>query len=155
MTAAAFLGYVGHGSRFATASQVSYYAGMVPRVDCSSETVHLGHITKNGNPTIRRAVVQAAWAAIRSPAGRQFKSVFDRIGAARGKGMAIVAVGPRILELMYTLLKRGVYYRYSELGEQLQKLGAIKSHLTEPRGLDAKTYEAALCQGENLPPPRR
>jgi len=37
ITALAFLAYVGDGSRFSSASQVSYYEGMVPRVDISSD----------------------------------------------------------------------------------------------------------------------
>jgi transposase len=121
-----FLGYVGDGSRFETASQVSYYAGLVPRLDISGETQRLGHITKSGNPTIRRVMIQAAWAAIRSSSGRHFRDVFERIAATRGRGIAIVAVGRRILELMYTLITRGEYYQYNSLAERLRKLRYYK-----------------------------
>lgn len=125
-TAAAFLGYVGDGSRFASASQVSCYVGMIPRIDSSGETTRLGHITKNGNATLRRALVQAAWAAIRSRAGTPFREVFDRIAYRRGTSIAIVAVARRMLELMYTLLRRREYYRYGTLSERLQKLRRYK-----------------------------
>ena len=126
VTAAAFLGYVGDGSRFATASQVSYYIGMVPRIDSSGETSRLGHITKSGNATVRRAMVQAAWAAIRSRTGKQLREVFERIAERRGTGIAIVAVARRILELMYTLVTRREYYRDSSLSDRLQKLRRYK-----------------------------
>ena len=121
-----FLGYIGDGRRFATASQVSYYAGLVPRIDMSCDTRRLGHITKSGNPAIRRAMVQAAWTAIRSPTGGPFRDVFERLSATRGKGIAIVAVGRRILELMYTLITRGEYYRYSSSEERQRKLRYYK-----------------------------
>jgi transposase len=126
VTVMAFLGYIGDGSRFATAAQVSYYAGLVPRIDNSGQQVHSGHITKAGSPTIRRAVVQAAWAAIRAKTGGHFKEVYERIEAARGSSIAIVAVGRRILELMYTVLKTGEFYRYSPLAERLRKLRYYK-----------------------------
>jgi transposase len=123
---ATFLGYVGDGSRFETASQVSYYAGLVPRIDVSCDTCHFGHITKSGNPAIRRAMIQAAWTAIRSPSGGQFKDVFERIAATRGRGIAIVAVGRRMLELMYTRISRGEYYKYSSPEERQRKLRYYK-----------------------------
>jgi transposase len=123
---ATFLGYVGDGSRFETASQVSYYAGLVPRLDISGETQRLGHITKSGNPAIRRAMIQAAWTAVRSPLGNPFREVFERIAATRGRGIAIVAVGRRILELMYTLITRGEYYKYSSAAERQRKLRRYK-----------------------------
>jgi len=123
---ATFLGYVGDGSRFETASQVSYYAGLVPRLDISGETQRLGHITKSGNPAIRRAMIQAAWTAVRSPLGNPFRDVFERIAATRGRGIAIVAVGRRILELMYTLITHGEYYKYSSAAERQRKLRRYK-----------------------------
>lgn len=139
VTAAAFLGYVGDGTRFATASQVSYYIGMVPRIDDSGETSRLGHITKSGNATVRRAMVQAAWAAVRSRAGSPFKEVFERIAARRGASIAIVAVARRILELMYTLMTRSEYYCYSSLSDRLQKLRRYKLVLEGTGGIDATT----------------
>jgi transposase len=126
VAATAFLGYVGDGSRFETASQVSYYAGLVPRIDMSCDTVRLGHITKSGNSAIRRAMIQSAWAAVRSPLGNPSKDVFERIAATRGRGIAIVAVGRRILELMYTLITRGEYYKYSLPEERQRKLRRYK-----------------------------
>jgi len=121
-----FLGYIGDGTRFATASQVSYYAGLVPRIDVSCDTTRLGHITKSGNPAIRRAMIQAAWTAIRAPLGNPFKDAFERIAATRGRGIAIVAVGRRLLELMYTLITRGEYYMYSSPAERQRKLRYYK-----------------------------
>jgi transposase len=126
VAAMTFMGYVGDGSRFETASQVSYYAGLVPRIDLSCETCRLGHITKSGNPAIRRAMIQAAWTAIRSPSGGYFRDVFERIAATRGRGIAIVAVGRRMLELMHTLISRGEYYKYSSVADRLRKLRYYK-----------------------------
>ena len=121
-----FLGSVGDGSRFETALQVSYYAGLVPRLDISGERQRLRHITKSGNPAIRRAMIQAAWTAVRSPLGNPFREVFERIAATRGRGIAIVAVGRRILELMYTLITHGEYYKSGSAAERQRKLRRYK-----------------------------
>ena len=61
-----FFAYVGDGSRFSHASQVSNYAGLVPRVDISGDSKRYGNITKRGCTQIRRVAVQAAWALVSS-----------------------------------------------------------------------------------------
>jgi transposase len=139
MTAAAFLAYIGDGSRFANASQVSNFAGLVPRIDSSGETTRYGHITRSGNSIIRRAAVQAAWAAIRSYAGGVFRETFERIKARRGSSIAIVAIARRIVELMYSLLKSGELYRYGSEEDRLRKLRRYKMELVGTGGLDATT----------------
>ncbi|OQB98542.1 MAG: Transposase IS116/IS110/IS902 family protein [Spirochaetes bacterium ADurb.Bin110] len=133
VAALAFLGFIGNGDRFANASQVSYYAGLVPRVDFSGDSVHhVGHITKKGSPALRRALVQAAWSAVRTPMGSHFREVYDRIAARRGKRIAIVAVARKILELMYTLMKKHELYCYATAEQRqrklkLYKLGSLQS----------------------------
>lgn len=139
MTATAFLAYIGDGSRFSSASQVSNFAGLVPRVDSSGDTTHYGHITRSGNSVVRRAAVQAAWAAIRSYAGGVFRTTFERIKERRGSSIAIVAVARRIVELMYSLLRKGELYRYVSEEDRLQKLRRYKITIMGTGGLDATT----------------
>jgi transposase len=125
--ALAYLGFVGTEDRFNNPSQVSYYVGMVPRVDLSGISVHrMGHITKQGSPALRRALVQAAWSAVRSPMGAHFRAVYDRIAERRGKRVAIVAVARHMLELMYTLIQKHEMYRFCSEEERRHKLKFYK-----------------------------
>lgn len=129
VTAMAFLAYVGNGSRFANASQVSNFVGLVPCVDSSGETTRYGHITRVGISIVRRAAVQAAWAAIRSSAGQVFRDVFERIKLRRGAAMAIVAIARRIVELMYSLPKKRELYRYGSEDDRCRKLHRYRLEL--------------------------
>lgn len=125
--ALAYLGFVGTEDRFQNPAQVSYYVGMVPRVELSGTSVHrMGHITKQGSPALRRALVQAAWAAVRSPMGVHFRVVYDRIAERRGKRIAIVAVARHMLELMYTLMSKHEMYHFCTEEERLRKLRFYK-----------------------------
>lgn len=127
IAALAYLGFVGTEARFDNPAQVSYYVGMVPRVEMSGTSVHrMGHITKQGSPALRRALVQAAWAAVRSPMGVHFRAVYDRIADRRGKRIAIVAVARHMLELMYTLSVKHELYRFCTQEERLKKLRFYK-----------------------------
>lgn len=125
--ALAYLGFVGSEDRFENPAQVSYYVGMVPRVELSGTSIHhMGHITKQGSPALRRALVQAAWSAVRSPMGGHFRLVYDRIAERRGKRIAIVAVARHMLELMYTLVSKHELYRFCSEEERLRKLKFYK-----------------------------
>jgi len=127
MAALAYLGFVGTEARFDNPAQVSYYVGMVPKVEMSGTSVHrMGHITKQGSPALRRALVQAAWAAVRSPLGTNFRTVYNRIAERRGKRIAIVAVARHMLELMYTLSVKHELYRFCTQEERLKKLRFYK-----------------------------
>lgn len=153
MTATSLLAYVGDGSRFSSASQVSNFAGLVPRVDSSGETTHYGHITRIGNSVVRRAAVHAAWAAIRSSAGEVFRITFTRIRARRGRSIAIVAVARRIVEFMYSLLQKRELCRYGSADNRLQKLRRCKRELLGTGDLTRQHKRPPPSSGVRRPAP--
>lgn len=53
---------LGELSRFARATQLMSYGGIVASEDSSGERTRRGNITKTGNAHLRRVVVEAAWA---------------------------------------------------------------------------------------------
>jgi transposase len=68
-TAAAFLAYVGDGSRFSKPAEVAHYVGLTPCMDCSGETNRYGHITRMGCRAIRGVILNAAWSLTLSKNG--------------------------------------------------------------------------------------
>jgi Transposase IS116/IS110/IS902 family len=79
--AVAFLGYIGDGRRFATASHVSYYIGMVPRIDDSGETTRLGHITKSGIAivAVARRILELMYTLVTHREYYRHSSLSDRL----------------------------------------------------------------------------
>ncbi|EKP83403.1 transposase, IS116/IS110/IS902 family [Leptospira interrogans serovar Grippotyphosa str. 2006006986] len=65
---------MGDCKRFSSAKQAAYYAGLVPRVDISGDTVRYGRIINRGCHSIRRVIVQAAWSLVRCQHGGKVKS---------------------------------------------------------------------------------
>jgi transposase len=108
----AYLAYVGDGSRFENAAQVSNYLGLVPRVDISGTLVRYGGITKAGNGYLRALLVQAAWALIRTKGGGALKERYEYMTKEKGVGKkkAIVAIARRLGELLWTLLRQRTEY---------------------------------------------
>lgn len=124
--ALAFTAFVGDGSRFTSAPQVSNYVGIVPRVDISGDTVRYGHIIKRGCSQIRRVAVQAAWALVRSRWGGALQVKYYEIAERRGKGIAIVAIARRLIELMWTVITKKDYYWFMPKEKVKEKLKYYK-----------------------------
>jgi transposase len=95
--------------QFPGSDELTSWAGMCPGNHESAGKRRSGR-TPGGNKWLRRVLVEAAWAGIRSKdsyLGAQYR----RLAARRGKKRAIVAVGRTILVVAYYILKEEVEYR--------------------------------------------
>ena len=91
ITAMTFLLELHDISRFAAALQFCSYLGLTPSQYSSGQHVRLGHITREGNPHLRRALVESAWTVIRYDPFLAEKYARLRYKGTNGK-KAIVAV---------------------------------------------------------------
>ncbi len=103
-------------SRFPSAKHLTAWAGLAPG---QNETggKQRASTTRKGNRYLRWGLVQAAKGAARTK-GSSLKALYYRLVARRGKPRAAVAVGRKVLEIAYHLLRRGT--TYEELGEDYQ-----------------------------------
>jgi len=69
--------------------------------------------TANGNKWVRRALVEAAWAAVRSK-NTYLAALYKRLAPRRGKNRAIIAVARTILQAAWHMLSKDIEYK--ELG---------------------------------------
>ena len=79
---ATFVAEIGDVTRFPTAGALCCWAGLTPRHYESDKTVHRGHISKEGDPLVRWAAVEA----VQRQCEPTVKAVKDGIVARRGKG---------------------------------------------------------------------
>lgn len=110
VTAHAFFAYLGDCRRFSRGKQVSYYAGLVPRVDQSGETERYGNIIKRGCTPIRRVIVQCAWAMINAEYGGPLKEFYERLNTRVSSKKAIVATARKMVETFYSMITSGELY---------------------------------------------
>jgi transposase len=103
VSAAVLLSAIGDIRDFSDAGKLAAYVGLVPRVQNSNQTVHSGHITKQGNKLARTCLVQCALVAKRySPF---LKNFYQRIQRRRGGGKANIALARKFLGVIYHTLK--------------------------------------------------
>jgi transposase len=99
-------------SRFPSAAHLASWAGLCPGNHESAGKRHSGR-TRKGNPWLRDALVEAAWAAARTK-GTYLSAHYHRLAARRGAKRALVAVAHTLLVIVYHVLTTGEVYR--ELG---------------------------------------
>lgn len=126
-TAATLIAAIGDIRRFETAKRLVGYLGLDARVRQSGvAAARHGHISKEGTSAARHVLVQAAWAAIKTPG--PLRAFYQRVKARRGAQIAIVAVARKLAMLCWQLLTREQDYAY-----QRPTLVARKLHTLELR----------------------
>jgi transposase len=105
--AAVITAEIGDVRRFRTAAQLCCWAGLTPRHRESDVKVTRGHVTKQGSPMLRWAVIEAIQ---RVPRDSVIGSAKESIIARRGKearNIAKVAAARRLLTLIFYGLRDG------------------------------------------------
>lgn len=128
-------------ARFSSHKHFCSYLGIVPSVYQSGSTDRKGHITKQGNKTLRWLLIQCARSAVRH--SNRFRKKYNSL-LKRGveENKAIVAIARLIAVDMYFMLVRKEPYReeskgrkpVSELGPKrpLFRLGSSPLHDSTP-----------------------
>lgn len=123
-TAAAFMAAIGDIGRFPTPRHLVGYLGLDPRVRQSgSSPARHGAISKQGSSEARHLLVEAAWAATKTPG--PLRAFAERIRARRGANVATVAVARKLAVLCWHLLTRGEDYAFARpslVREKLRRL---------------------------------
>ena len=98
-------------SRFPSYRHLASYAGLVPCLDASADKQRMGHITKQGSPHLRTALVEAAQAAVRTKS--RLNLYFRRRIVRSGYRKAVVATAHKIIQYAYFILRDQQPYRES------------------------------------------
>jgi transposase len=96
---------VGEINRFRSARHLCAWAGLTPTVRSSAGNARLGHISQQGSPALRWALVEAAQHA--ATGGGPLRAAYERISKRRGKQVAKVAIARTILTLCFYGLRDG------------------------------------------------
>lgn len=103
---------VGDFSRFPNADALEFWAGLTPDNPSSAGRTQSGHITKAGSPCLRWALCKAAVTLCRSDARQE--AIRQRLIRRTGKARANVAMGRRLLRILFAMVRDGTVYRGQE-----------------------------------------
>ena len=97
--------------RFRRSRDVGAFFGLRPRMRGSADIQHHGTITKQGDPEMRRLLVQAAHGMMKTRDRCHLQTWAAELAARRGKAKAMVALARKIAVLMHHLLVTGEVFR--------------------------------------------
>jgi len=95
--------------QFPTDDNLVSWAGMCPGRNESAGKKRSSKTT-NGNKWLRRTLVEAAWAAVRSK-NTYLAALYKKLAPRRGKNRAIIAVARTILQAAWHILSKQTEYR--------------------------------------------
>ncbi len=132
---------VGDFRRFRTPDKLVSYLGLNPRVRQSGgQPASHGRITKQGRAHARGMLVEAAWAAAKTPG--PLHAFYERVRARRGMQIAVVATARKLAVLCWHLIIKDEDYAYGRPSLLAQKLRALELRAGMPsrRGQRGSTH---------------
>lgn len=110
------LSEIGDVSRFPRENNIVSYAGLAPSVHSSGGKTYYGHITKQGSRWLRWILIQSVPHVVAS--SPNYKQLYNRLVAKKGKGTAKVAIARKLLIAIYYMLKRGERFKTCSYKDQ-------------------------------------
>jgi transposase len=107
--AALIVSEVGDARRFGSSERLCSYAGLVPSVRNSGDSVRHGGITKTGSKWMRWALIQAVHTHVRYDS--ELSRFYYRLSGRKTKQEAVVATARKMLKVMYWMLREGEPFR--------------------------------------------
>ena len=127
-------------TRFGSAGRLASWAGMCPGNNESAGKRKKGK-TRKGNRYLRRTLVQCAWATRKT--NTYLGGTFRRLQARLGGKKAAVAVGHKILVIIYHLLETGTTYN-EKLYDRLDPRMEERRRKNLVKGLERLGYTVSL-----------
>ncbi|GAA4019280.1 IS110-like element IS110 family transposase [Streptomyces marokkonensis] len=110
-TTAAVIVAIGDGTTFPTAGHLASYAGLAPTTKSSGTSIRGEHAPHRGNRLLKRALFQAAFAAIGCKTDLSSRIYYDR-QRARGKThtQAILRLARQRVNVIHAMIRTGALY---------------------------------------------
>ena len=86
------------------------YAGIVPSVRNSADTIHHGNITRRGSGMLRWVLVEAIHSHTRHANNSVITKFYKRLAKKRGASKAAVAAASKLLRIIYWMLKNNMTF---------------------------------------------
>jgi transposase len=116
VTAVRFGAAVDQVQRFASAHAIESYIGLVPGEHSSGERQRRTAITKAGPASLRWALVQAAWSAMRTRKQDPMVLWACEVQKRRGRFVAVVALARKLAGILYAIWRDGTMYEAQRTG---------------------------------------
>ncbi len=106
------LSEIGEIGRFESGEKLCSYAGLVPSIKQSGSTLKFGRLIKKANTTIKCALIEASWVAVRTKENNPLKEHYMRLAKKKGKQKAICATARKMCCIIYAMLSKNQTFMF-------------------------------------------
>jgi len=97
---------VGDINRFNSSQKLCSYAGLVPSIKQSANTLKFGRLIKQSNKDLKTCFIEASWVLVKTKEANRFKWFYGNLSMKKGKQKAICAVARKLCSVVYAMLKK-------------------------------------------------
>jgi transposase len=97
---------IGDINRFKSSKQLCSFAGLVPGIRQSGNTLKMGRLIKQSNKDLKTCLIEASWILVRTKEASKFKWFYGNLSKKKGKQKAICAVARKLCCVIYAMLKK-------------------------------------------------
>jgi len=115
--AVALAAEIGDIRRFPAPKNLRGYSGLVPRISQSGDHTRVGPLVRKGNPYLRHALILAAQHVAQSKQllGTRLRRFYSRQLARHGANPAKVALGRKLCDMIFAMLRDGTNFDLQRL----------------------------------------
>ena len=104
---------IGEIDRFSTADKLCSYAGLVPGIKQSGNTLRFGKLIKQASKNLKGTLVEASWNLVRTKENNLLQEFYKRLVKKKGKQKAICATARKLGCVIHAMLTNQEEFRYS------------------------------------------
>ena len=97
---------IGDISRFSSAEKLCSYAGLVPSVRQSGNTLHFGRLIKQSCKSLKYYLIEASWNIVRTRESNSLQEFYKRLSKKKSKQKAVCAVARKLCCVIYSMLNK-------------------------------------------------
>lgn len=102
---------IGNVQRFPTADKLCSYAGLVPSIKQSGNTLRFGRLIQQSSKNLKGTLIEASWSAIRANEENQLQVFYKKLCNKKGKQKAICATARKMCCIIHSMLRKNQEYQ--------------------------------------------
>ena len=107
------LAEIGDINRFSSADKICSYAGLVPSIHQSGNTLRFGKLIKQSSKSLKYQLVETSWNLVRTKDNNNLQEFYKKLAKKKGKQKAICATARKLCCVIYAMLTKQKEFRNS------------------------------------------
>jgi transposase len=100
-------------SRFESSEKLCSYAGLVPSIRQSGDSLRFGCLIREASRTLKHALIESSWALLRSKQENSLKIFYQNLLYKKSKQKAICALARKLCCVIHSMLRKNQEFHYS------------------------------------------